>query len=196
MEIDNQYWYLLAISTLVLLSFPLLYIVSLITQRSFLELTRITTPIASVVLSIVLAFLYLNLGVAQEKQTNLIERQTEIQEQQNQILENQASISKLQFEPAVEIKELEPDHDSFRTILVNNGNGVANRLNLRCELLFNAGDGCIPISDVSLEVENRPFTLRPALNSLLADEHAASRNMQYYGGYLEPGQEAELRVAR
>jgi hypothetical protein len=193
MDVDNRYWYLLTISTLILLIFPLLYTVSRITQLSFLKLTQITTPIASVVLSIVLAFLYLNLGVAQEKQTDLIERQIEIQEHQNQILENQTSISKLQFEPDIEIKESEPDHDSFRTILVNNGNGVANRLNLRCELLFNT-DGCTPIDDLNLEVEDRPFTLRPALNSLLADEYATSKNMQYYGGYLEPGQEVELRA--
>lgn len=191
-EIDRRYWYLVAISALVLLSFPLLYGISVIASISILELVQIATPIASVILSIVLAFIYLNLGVDQERQTDLVERQINIQENQNQILENQVSVNKLQFEPNIEVLESSRDGDVFQTRLVNIGNGVASRLNLRCELLFYGDNGPSPIEDISLRFGNRPFTIRPALNSLLTEEQIPSENMQFYGGHIEPGQEITL----
>lgn len=202
-EIDNRYWILLFLSAVVLLTFPAAYFIAPLTGFTYLELTRIVAPAGSVILAIVLAFLYLNLGIAQERQTELIAKQTDIQEQQNRILERQVSLNRTQFEPDVEILDSYPvsresnpggTDNLYEVKLVNKGEGVANNLNLWCELLYRGGDGFVTVDDIRLEVDNRAFEMRSALNSLVTPEQVNSEQMRHYGGYLEPGQTTEFQA--
>jgi len=202
-EIDKRYWLLLLLSGIVLLGFPTVFIIAPLTQFSYLELTQVIAPAGSLVFSIILAFLYLNLGIAQERQTELIEKQTDIQDKQNEILERQVSLNRTQLEPDIEVLEASPtsidsdfgvEGNLYTVKLVNKGEGVASHLNLWCELLYSNVDGFDLIDDVNLEVDGRRFNLRPALNSLLSGQQFESDQMRHYGGYLEPGETAEYHT--
>lgn len=202
-EIDKRYWLLLALSGVVLLEFPAVFIIAPSTQFTYLELAQVVAPAGSLVISIILAFLYLNLGIAQERQTELIAKQTDIQDKQNEILERQVSLNRTQFEPDVEILEASPTSDDFDSgggddlytvRLVNKGKGVANNLNLWCELLYNDVDDFVLIDDIDLEIDGRRFNLRPALNSLVSSNQIESDQIRHYGGYLEPGETAEYQA--
>lgn len=201
--IDKRYWVLLALSSIVLLGFPVVYLISPFTQFSTLELAQLLAPLGSLIFAIVLAFLYLNLGIAQERQTDLIATQTDIQQTQNEILEKQVSLNRTQFEPDIEILEssaVASDTDSnnegnlYKVRLVNKGEGVANNLNLWCEFLYNGPDGFVPIDEISLEVDGMVHYIRTALNSLVTPEQLESSQMRHYGGYLEPGETAEYQA--
>lgn len=202
-EIDKRYWLLLLLSGVVLLGFPAVFIIAPLTQFTYLELAQVVAPAGSLVISIILAFLYLNLGIAQERQTELIAKQTDIQDKQNDILERQVSLNRTQFEPDVEILDLSSslgdfhfghEENLYAIKLVNKGKGVANNLNLWCELLYNDADDFVQIDDIDLEVDGRPFHLRPALNSLVSLEQIESDQIRHYGGYLEPGETAEYQA--
>lgn len=201
--IDKRYWVLLILSGVVLLGFPAVFIIAPSTQFTYVELAQVVAPAGSLVISIILAFLYLNLGIAQERQTELIAKQTDIQYKQNKILERQVSLNRTQFQPDVEILEASPTSDDFDSRgsdnsytvgLVNKGEGVANNLNLWCELLYYDVDDCLLIDDIDLEVDGQPFNLRPALNSLVSPKQTESDQIRHYGGYLEPGETAEYQA--
>lgn len=202
-EVDKRYWMLLLLSCLVLLGFPAVYLIAPSTQFTYLELVQVVAPAGSLIFAIVLAFLYLNLGISQERQTELIEQQTNIQDKQNKILERQVSLNRTQFEPDVEVletssgarnRDLEVEGNSYTVKLVNKGEGVANHLNLWCELLYNDVDGIVPIDEMDLEVDGRQFDIRSALNSLVTPEQLESKRLRHYGGYLEPGETDEYNA--
>ncbi|MFC4986807.1 hypothetical protein [Saliphagus infecundisoli] len=202
-EVDKRYWLLLLLSSIVLLGFPAVFIIAPLTQFSYLELTQAVAPAGSLIFAIILAFLYLNLGIAQERQTELIAKQTDIQDKQNEILERQVSLNRTQFEPDIEVLESSPilsnpdfgvENNLYTVKLANKGEGVANHLNLWCELLYYDGDSFILIDDIRLEMDGRPFNLRPALDSLVSPKQFESDQMRHYGGYLEPGETAEYQA--
>lgn len=200
-DLDIRYWILFLLSLSVIFGFPLAYAISNFTSPSFIQLTQLVSAIGSLIFSIALAFLYLSLGIAQENQATLMEKQTEIQEKQNMILERQVNLDRTQFEPDVEILNaasdvtdefFEHNDDLYSVTLTNTGEGVANHLNIWCVFLYNDGE-IVTVEDIDLTSGKRRFNLRSALNSLLTADQADSPKIQYYGGFLRPGETAEFQ---
>jgi len=131
-------------------------IISEVTRLSLLEVSNITAAFGSILLSSILAFLYLKMYSTQEKRTDIHENQEEILEKQVEIDEKQQEILETEKESLLDIALCDPDGDECRLFLSNHGGGVIKQVLLRTQLAVRENEGEWSSTALRKEIDDMP----------------------------------------
>lgn len=179
---EREHIAILIVGVLLVGAFPTAYYFADSTQRfTFIQLVGIIESFSTVVLSLLLIFLYLELMLSQEKQVDITETQADISgsqtgvmESQTEIMDSQLSLQQLSYLPNITIIESYPDEDldkwelaynphksiagleesTFVAKLDNNGNGIATNMNIKIKASCQVHEG----ADIQyIDIENLMF---------------------------------------
>lgn len=106
----------IGIAAIVVLSPVILFFISSVVSYEFLDLMSVINGVASILLSLLLAYIYISLGGIQDMQTG--------------ILDNQEYLMRLQNLPQIKITSWGANDNEVEFTLANIGQGVANNISL------------------------------------------------------------------
>lgn len=131
-DIDRKHlFHLLLIGLFVVLGIPLLVLqVSGFTGLQFVEVSNLVSAVGSILLSAILAYLYLQMWSTQEERTTIHENQEAILDRQADIQEKQHDILQTEKQALIDITNQDFQGDDCTLSISNHGGGAIVELHL------------------------------------------------------------------
>lgn len=132
----NYVIHLIIIGIFVVLIIPaVVVLVSSQTNIEFVEITNLTSAVGSILLSAILAYLYLKMWSTQEERTTVQQNQEEILNRQAEIQQSQHEILQTEKKALLDILEQETQDDDCSFKISNHGGGAVVELHIVTQLI-------------------------------------------------------------
>lgn len=132
--------HLALIALLILIIVPgVAVFISSVADIGFFQVTNVIGAFGTILLSAILAYLYLQMWATQEERTSIHQSQEEILDKQVKIQEKQHKIIQTEKESLLDISNHSAENDDCHILLSNHGGGAIKELHIRT--LISDGDG-------------------------------------------------------
>ncbi|WP_367175459.1 hypothetical protein [Haloarcula rubripromontorii] len=140
-SLDRDYAvHLIIIGLLALLLVPAVVILfATQTDLEFVEVTNLTSAVGSILLSAILAYLYLQMWSTQEERTSVQQNQEEILDRQAEIQQSQHEILQTEKKALLDILSRETENDDCHFVISNYGGGAIVELYIVTQLSTDSG---------------------------------------------------------